>query len=170
MVRELPNHTHDRPALPCRGSRRHPSRGTPVVILAIAHDRPGRWVHDRHHWRIAFERLCQTVRIHGLLGGTVRRPVAGSSRAPEPLSLPLSVPFFYIGMVTQTKELCTSSRPRRTEPSGPALEQCPLPLVWNGRRDSNGRPSPWQGDRFRPFRSGGLPEVRPCPPSFHPVH
>jgi len=27
-------------------------------------------------------------------------------------------------------------------------------LIWSGRRDSNPRPSPWQGGGFRPFRSG----------------
>ena len=42
--------------------------------------------YDRHHRRIATERLCRTVRFHGFPGDTVRRSVAGSrerrSRCP----------------------------------------------------------------------------------------
>ena len=40
---------------------------------------------------------------------------------------------------------------------------------WSGRRDSNPRPSPWQGRGFRPSGSGGSPEVRFRPPGFHYV-
>ena len=41
---------------------------------------------------------------------------------------------------------------------------------WSGRRDSNPRPSPWQGGGFRPSGSSQSSDLRLGPASFHPVH
>jgi hypothetical protein len=42
-------------------------------------------------------------------------------------------------------------------------------LLWSGRRDSNPRPSPWQGADFRSSGSDRFREVRLRPPSFQCV-
>ena len=42
--------------------------------------------------------------------------------------------------------------------------------LWSGRRDSNPRPSPWQGDDSVRLVCSGLPPCGVRPPSFHPVH
>ena len=78
VVNGLPDHPYQRPAVPFPGNRWRTSGRTPFVIAATTHCRDGRWVHDRHHRRVATEHQCRTFRLHGYPGGTVRRPIAGS--------------------------------------------------------------------------------------------
>jgi hypothetical protein len=61
---------------------------------------------------------------------------------------------------------CVAVRCRRVTgaPLSPHLRR------WSGRRDSNPRPSPWQGGDFGPSGSAGSPEVRLRAPSFQLVH
>jgi hypothetical protein len=61
-----------------QGNRWRTSGRTPFAIAATTHCRGGRWIHDRHHRRVAAEHLFRTVRLHGYPGGTIRRPIPGS--------------------------------------------------------------------------------------------
>jgi hypothetical protein len=61
--------------------------------------------------------------------------------------------------------------PQGLEASPPRIGGPPSEmLLWSGRRDSNPRPSPWQGGGIRArgyLQSSGL---RMSPSSFHPIH
>ena len=75
---------------------------------------------------------------------------------------------------TSTSATHPDSRPR-VSPTRRLLEPHPNKMgsdlaKWSGRRDSDPRPSPWQGDGFRPFGSLWCHEVRFRPPSFHRLH
>src|ERR1700722_12432605 len=96
-----------------------PFSRTPVVVASSTHGRRGR-IYDRHHRRIATERLLSGCSVSWIPCRHRTQVCRWESRAPEPLSLPLAAQSFYVGMVTQTNGLRTWSRRRRTESSSPA--------------------------------------------------
>jgi hypothetical protein len=91
------------------------------------------------------------------------RPVfSGGVRPGPPAALPACGP---VGRAPVGRGLCGGSVSSRYWGSSlPHLRR------WSGRRDSNPRPSPWQGGDFGPSGSAGSPEVRLRAPSFQPVH
>jgi hypothetical protein len=97
-----------------------------------------------------------------VLGSLRRRPGARSNYSPAGVSNPWRHPLPQRCRDGQTARSCVAAEIASSQLRGKIFE--------SGRRDSNPRPSPWQGGGFRLGGRTHSPVVLFCPPSFQAVY